>query len=434
MNSNDNYFDSSILPGYEQIIQCMHCGMCLPDCPTYALTGMERHSPRGRIRMIRAVAEGRLDITANYIESINFCLDCQACVTACPAGVQYGHLVEAARFHIDDQLQARGKKSLLRTFILKTVFKNRAWLRFFGKILRLVQLLRLDRLVQISGILKLFPGQLHKIAAIAPPVPKRVSVAGEIIPQKPERKIRVGVMTGCVQDVFFSDVNRDTAEVLKINGYEVIVPKKQECCGSVHGHNGDRATAQELAKAMIDTFEAARVDFVAVNAAGCGSFMKQYNDLLADDPEYADRAQQFTAKVKDISELLVTSGWDPPKLQHPLKITYHEPCHLVHAQKISAQPRQLLQAIPGIEFRELPEATWCCGSAGIYNVTHYDASMQLLQRKMENIEKTGAEFVVTGNPGCIIQLKYGTKMLPGNIQIIHPVSLLKLCYQQEGVI
>lgn len=246
------------------------------------------------------------------------------------------------------------------------------------------------------------------------------------------RSVRVGLLPGCVQDVFFHDVNQDTIDVLKKNGYDVHIPSVNRCCGSVHGHNGNLETARQLARELIDAFESAQVDYVVMNSAGCGAYMKEYGHLLADDTDYAERALRFAQGVLDITELFDRQGWTPPKAEFTAKVTYHEPCHLVHAQKVSREPRELIRSIPGLDFRELSEATWCCGSAGIYNITRYEDSMKVLDRKMENIKKSGAEYVVTGNPGCMIQLIYGKKKFKLDVEIIHPVTLLSRAYQREG--
>jgi glycolate oxidase iron-sulfur subunit len=423
------FYDNIPLPDYEQLVNCIHCGMCLPVCPTYALTGLEKNSPRGRIRMIRAVADGELDLTDNFKESMNFCLNCQACVTACPAGVEYGQLVEAAQLHIEADNRAKGKSSRIKNFSLDWMFADLSRLRFFGKLIRLYQRLGLELLVQTSGILKLFSRKLHEMSYMAPTVSseKPYSVDGkESMTEK--KNIRLGILPGCVQDVFFRDVNQDTIDVLYYNGYDIYIPAKDYCCGSVHGHNGNLEMARQLARKLIDLYEKSEVDYVVMNSAGCGAYMKEYGHLLSEDNEYAERAERFAGKVKDISEILSEHGWQKPAGAISGKVTYHEPCHLVHTQKISSQPRELLAGIPGINFIELPEATWCCGSAGIYNITRYDDAMQVLERKMENIRSCGAEYVVTGNPGCMIQLMYGAKKFRVPVQILHPISLLNKAY------
>lgn len=422
------YFYKNIpVPNYDQLVNCIHCGMCLPSCPTYELTGLEKESPRGRIRMIKAVADGDLPITQNFIDSMNFCLDCQACVTACPAGVKYGQLVEAARHHIEAENIEKGNIPLIKKIALNWIFTDLSRLRFIRGLMKFYQKSGFQKLVQKIGLLKLLSKKLHDLSFMAPDI-KNVKTSTITLSVIEDKKMRVGIVTGCVQDVFFRDVNIDTAEVFKINGYEVFIPKDQQCCGSVHGHNGDLKTAKELAKKMIDTFEKANVDYIILNSAGCGSYMKEYHHLLQDEEGYAERAKKFVDKVKDISEILVQQGWTPSEKQLNLKVTYHEPCHLVHAQQITNEPRELIRSIKGIKFYELAESTWCCGSAGIYNITHYEDSMKILERKMDNIANTEAEYVVTGNPGCMIQLIYGAKKFKKNIKVIHPITLLRKSY------
>jgi glycolate oxidase iron-sulfur subunit len=427
---SSGFYENIPLPDYEQLVNCMHCGMCLPVCPTYALTGLEKNSPRGRIRMIRAVADGELDLTENFKESMSFCLNCQACVTACPAGVEYGQLVEAAQLHIEADNRAKGRYSRLKNFSLNWIFADLSRLRLIGRLMRLYQVLGIEKFIQWSGILKLISKKLHDMTYMAPAVPaaKPYRISGEN-GSGDKKNIRVGILPGCVQDVFFRDVNQDTIDVLDHNGYEVFIPEKDYCCGSVHGHNGNLLMARQLARLLIDIYESAGVDYLVMNSAGCGAYMKEYGHLLADDPEYADRATAFAAKIKDISEILTERGWKKPPDAMNVSVTYHEPCHLVHTQKISRQPRELITGIPGLKFIELPESSWCCGSAGIYNITRYDDALQVLERKMTNIRNSGAEFVVTGNPGCMIQLMYGAKKYNVPVQILHPISLLNKAYR-----
>jgi len=428
---SSNFLQNAPLPSYEQLINCMHCGMCLPTCPTYELTKLEIHSPRGRIHMIRAVADGHLEITEKFKDSISFCLDCQACVTACPAGVEYGQLVESAQLQIFAAEKEKRGRSDLKEIILNWVFTDLKNLIFIGKLIRFYQRTGLEKLVQKSRILKIFSKKMHELSFVTPIVPKRNKyIINNGVINKEKKNIRVGVLMGCVQDVFFRDVNQDTLDILRLNGYDVFVPQEDICCGSVHGHNGNLLMARELAKKLIDIFENAKVDYIVLNSAGCGAYMKEYAELFKEDPVYSEKARFFSQKVKDISELLIEHGWKKPKKVDKLRVTYHEPCHLVHTQKVSVQPREIISGIPGIEFHELPEATWCCGSAGIYNITRYEDSMKVLQRKMDNIRKTNAEWVVTGNPGCMIQLLYGAKKYDVEVKVIHPVSLLKIAYEK----
>jgi glycolate oxidase iron-sulfur subunit len=405
--------------------------MCLPTCPTYELTKLEIHSPRGRIHMIRAVADGQLDITDKFKDSISFCLDCQACVTACPAGVEYGQLVESAQLQIAAKEKDLRGRSDLKEIILNWIFRDLKNLKFIGILIRFYQRTGMEKLVQKSGILKIISRKMHELSFMTPIVPERNEyfIDTNVIMEE-QKNIRVGVLMGCVQDVFFRDVNQDTLDILILNGFDVFIPSENICCGSVHGHNGNLLMARELAKKLIDIFDNARVEYIILNSAGCGAYMKEYVKLFENDPVYSERAKTFSEKVKDISELLVEHGWKKPKKVDNLRVTYHEPCHLVHTQRVSEQPREIISGIPGIEFEELPEATWCCGSAGIYNITRYDDSMKVLQRKMENIKLTNADWVVTGNPGCMIQLLYGAKKYNVDVNVIHPASLLRIAYER----
>jgi len=413
----------------------MHCGMCLPTCPTYQLTGLEINSPRGRIHMIRAIADGQMDISARFKESISFCLNCQACVTACPAGVEYGQLVEAAQLQIAaSEREARGKSGNQQK-ILDWLFIDLRRLQFVGKMLRFYQTSGLEKLLQKTGLLRLVSNRMNELVFMPPPVPEQLAYRlNKFSRHSRESSGRVGMLKGCVQDLFFRDVNQDTIDVLERNGYEVFIPGQDICCGSVHGHNGNLETARLLAKQLIDIFTEAGVDYIILNSAGCGAYMKEYKNLFADDKSYQSVAATFSNRVKDIMEFLHEKGWKRPRKVHNLSVTYHDPCHLVHTQKIAAQPRAIINSINGITYTELTEASWCCGSAGIYNIVRFDDSMKILKRKIDNIRATGAEWIVTGNPGCMIQLMYGIKKYNLNMKVIHPVSLLNLAYQMEGEI
>jgi glycolate oxidase iron-sulfur subunit len=325
-----------------------------------------------------------------------------------------------------------GKTSLIKKIALDWLFKEMKHLRFAAMILRLYQMSGWQWIVQNLRILRIFSKKLHELSFMMPPVLSRWKY--KTVPSGldiTKKKFRVGILIGCVQDIFFRDINQDTLDVLQANGYEIYLPKEHVCCGSVHGHNGDLVTAKYLAKKMIDIYYHVDVDYIVSNSAGCGAYMREYKHLLQDDPEYALKAQNFSTKVKDITEVLVEHGWRIPKTFDPLRVTYHEPCHLVHTQKVSQQPREMIKSIPNIEFKELPESTWCCGSAGIYNITHYDDSMKILERKMKNIQSTGVSHVLTGNPGCMIQLMYGRKKFNVDVRIMHPISLLKMAYDHE---
>jgi len=417
--------------------QCMRCGLCLPACPTYAATKVERHSPRGRISLMRAIAEDRLEPSLAFGREMYFCLGCLACMTVCPAGVNYAQLFERARAEAEASglLRSPGR-SLVRAFALRWLFMDLNRLQLLGGFLRLCQELGLQALLRRSGLLKILPARLRELEAMTPDIQPQFS-AGLIAPVTPARgprNYRVAMLTGCAQDLIFSDINRDTVEVLVRNGCEVVTPPEQFCCGSLHAHNGELELARQLARKQIDQFAPDQFDAIISNAGGCGSHLKHYERLLADDPLYRERAALWDKKVKDIHEWLVGIGIRPPPNHAPPQVvTYHESCHLAHGQKIVTQPRRLLAAIPNLKLAELPESSWCCGSAGIYNLVQPEMANQLLERKLNHIQSTGAAIVATANPGCLLQLINGAKQRGLNLRVVHPVTLLAEAYHAGGV-
>lgn len=420
---------------YSVVQQCMHCGLCLPACPTYDATREERNSPRGRISLMRAVADGRMEATKAFADEMYFCLGCLACMTACPAGVNYAELFEQARAEAEDKrLIQSPKRSLIRNFTLRWLFMDHHRLRLLGRIMRLYQHLGLQGLIRRSGVLKLLPKRLRELEAMTPRVQPKFSdeLISPVTSAAGAKRYRVAMLTGCAQDLIFSDVNRDTVEVLARNGCEVVTPSSQVCCGSLHAHNGEWELAQQLARKQIDQFPPESFDAIITNAAGCGSHLKHYATLLKDDPAYQHRAELWDAKVKDIHEWLVQIGVKaPPANNAPnLKVTYHEACHLCHGQKITSQPRQILNAIPNLKLIELPESTWCCGSAGIYNLIQPEMAAGLLDRKMKHIISTGAGVVATGNPGCLLQILNGAKRERMPLRVVHPITLLAEAYRK----
>ncbi len=415
------------LPNDDILSQCIHCGMCLATCPTYEITKLERSSPRGRIRLINAVAKSELAITETFSYEMNFCLDCQACETACPAGVKYGSMVEAARVIVNQS----GYGSILGRFIkkvsLKFILASKSNLKIASRLLYIYQSSGLQKFFHSVGFFKLISPKLGEIDKLSPKVSKTFSskMIPEIVKPKGEIKYRTAFLTGCLMDVMFADINKDTVDVLCLCGCEVISPRDQVCCGSLHAHNGDMETAVKLAKKNIDEFSKYDYDFLVSNSAGCGAFMKEYGHVLEGDQVYAERAKIFSSKVKDISEFLADILPEINFHNVSGSYTYHDACHLAHTQKVVNQPRKVLNAIPGLEIKDLEESTWCCGSAGIYNIVHYEDSMKMLERKMDNIKKTNTATVLTGNPGCISQIKYGAKKFNVNVEVIHPVTMLK---------
>jgi len=420
---------------YSVVQQCMHCGLCLPTCPTYEATKVERHSPRGRISLMRAIADGRMDMTKTFAEEMYFCLGCLACVTACPAGVNYAELFEHARAEAEASRVLRSlKRNLIRAFAIRWLFMDLSRLQLLGRGLRLYQELGLQSLVRKSGILGLFPKRLRELEAMTPDICLAYSceVIAPITPPIGSKRYRVAMLTGCAQDLIFSEINRDTVEVLARNGCEVITPREQLCCGSLQAHNGEWELARTLARKQIEQFPPQEFDAIITNAGGCGSHLKHYRSLLEDDPFYRERAARWDTKVKDIHEWLAEIGIDAPS-GPGLKqvVTYHESCHLAHGQKVRTQPRQLLRAIPNLRLVELPESDWCCGSAGIYNLIQPEMAGALLDRKLQHISGTGAPIVATANPGCLLQLINGARRKRLDLRIVHPVSLLAEAYRQE---
>jgi glycolate oxidase iron-sulfur subunit len=433
---------------YSVVQQCMHCGLCLPTCPTYDATKLERNSPRGRIALMRAIADDRLEVTKAFGEEMYFCLGCLACQTACPAGVNYAELFEHARAEIEEKkILANPKRNVIRGFTVRWLFMDLRRLELLGKFLRLYQQLGLQTLLRRSGVLKLLPKRLQELEAMTPEVCAQFSaeLIAPLTSAVGGKKHRVAMLTGCAQDLTFSDVNRDTVEVLAQNGCEVVTPAEQSCCGSLHAHNGEWTLAQQLARRNIDQFPPEQFDAIITNAGGCGSHLKHYAKLLADDAAYRHRAELWDVKVKDIHEWLaeikirkpktrIPNG-EPPRAAAPasreLVVTYHESCHLTHGQKVVSQPRELLRAIPGLKLVELPEANWCCGSAGIYNLTQPEMAGQLLERKIKHIRSTGATTVATGNPGCLLQLMNGAAKQGLKLRVVHPITLLAESYRAE---
>ena len=418
-----------ILPNDDILQQCMHCGMCLATCPTYDLTKLERSSPRGRIRMIRSVARGEMELSPLFAEEMNFCLDCQACETACPAGVKYGQMVEAARVVVDEAGLGSKFGLTLKRFALRKVVASRNGLKFVSRLLWLYQKIGLQKFVRATGLLKIFSKNLSEIEKLSPVIADKFSdkQIKEIELPVGEVKYKTAFHFGCLMNTMFADINIDTIDVLKECGCKVVTPQDQVCCGSLMGHNGDMEFALKLARKNIDSFEKHDYDYLISNSAGCGAFMKDYAHLLADDPAYAEKAKQFSAKVKDIMEFFAEQK---PKFNfkvdiEPELITYHDACHLVHAQKVSSQPRDVIKTLPGVKYTELEEASWCCGSAGIYNVVRYDDAVKQLERKMNNIKDTKAKIVLTGNPGCMGQIKHGTQKFNVDVEVLHPVTLIK---------
>ncbi len=421
-------------PDYLNTLACVRCGLCLAVCPTYAVEKVEMQSPRGRVALIRAASEGRLDVKSPILrDHVYNCLDCRACETICPSGVRVGHLVLGARAESEQATRHSFGEWLVRLVAFRFVLVSGARLATFTRFARLYQSLGLERLVRGSGVLRMLPGKLGLLAeleALIPEIPARPlhEELPEVLPAYGERRHRVGFFLGCFMSALLAETSRKTVEVLRRNGCEVVTPPGQWCCGAPHAEEGDFESQRRFARHNVDLFARYDLDYVVTDCAACGAETKGYEKLLADTPAYAKRAAAFSARVRDISELLAEVGIDPPGRQVAVRATYHEPCHLCHAQGIRKQPRDLLRSIPGLELVELPESDWCCGSAGVYNVTHAERAGKLLDRKMANVAGTDADVVVTGNPGCLLQLAAGVTGTHSRQRVAHPIELLAEAY------
>lgn len=409
--------------------KCVRCGLCLPTCPTYVETMTETSGPRGRISLIKAVAEERLDLLSpGFVHQMSECLDCRACEAVCPSGVQYGQLVEAARSEIE---KARAPERpvparFFRWLTLKVLFGNLAFMRAAAVLLRFYQRSGLRTLVRKSGILRLL--HLEEAEALAPSIsPKFFVPRNQRIAASPSR-YTVLLHAGCVMHVAFAHVDEATVRVLRRNGCTVLVPSGQGCCGAIAVHAGEMRFGSELAKHNIEAFEKSGADYYIINAAGCGSTLKEYGHLLGGDPQWADRAARFSSRVRDVLEFLDEIGLSPDMGRVNAVVTYQDACHLAHAQRITAPPRRLLSRIPGVRLVEMNESSLCCGSAGIYNVTEPEMARRLGERKAENVAATHAEVVTTANPGCAMQMTAHLHEKNSPIRVKHVIELLDEAY------
>lgn len=421
-------FSGADIPSGDVIRSCVHCGLCLTSCPTYRMTGRERSSPRGRIWLMKSVNEGKLDLLDPvFQEEMSLCLNCRACEAVCPSGVKYGEILEASRAQIETHRRASPRARLIRAFAFNLVFSDIRRFRALSRGLRLYQRTGLRSLVQRSGILRLL--KLEEAEQMMPQLSERFVVGnGTTIPAQGEWRGRVALFVGCVMSTAYADVHRATARVLARNGFDVSIIAGQQCCGALHVHAGEPEGGRRLARKNIDAFENPYIDAIIINAAGCGAALKEYGHLLKDDPAYAARAEAFSAKVKDAIEFLADRGLSAQPGPLPMTVTYQEPCHLAHAQRITKQPRALLKAIPELKVIEMPESSLCCGSAGIYNLLQPDMASALLNRKIENALTTGANTIVSANPGCMLQLSAGLKARDSSWHVIHLMDLLDRAY------
>ncbi|WP_027093749.1 (Fe-S)-binding protein [Cohnella thermotolerans] len=434
----------------DQLTNCMRCGFCLPACPTFRETGVEAESPRGRIALMKAVADGLMEPDEAFEEQMNHCLGCRACEPACPADVKYGRLLEQARDAIEDhtrrhRLWVKG----VRRLVFKELFPKQSRMRLAGKALHAYRVFGLQRLARRTGALKLLPRQLADMERILPAGSGRgvVERIGERHPAKGEKIATVGLFRGCLMDTLFTETNVHTVELLTEAGFEVVIPKTQNCCGALHAHSGEAEGARDLARRNIRAFKEAGVDFIVSNAGGCGAILVEYDHLLHEDSDDREDAAWFAERVKDVSELIVRYGrvpsFGPPESESgeeraasgsertgaadaPLRITYQDSCHLRNVMRSSEAPRTLMRRVEGVEFVEMFEADRCCGSAGIYNLTQPEMANRILEHKMEHANATQAHYLLTSNPGCLLQMKLGVERhaAGSGMRVLHIVDFL----------
>jgi len=405
---------------YAHSLDCVHCGLCLSTCPTYRLTGRETSSPRGRIYMLRGVAEGKLPLTPAIAAETHLCLACRACETACPSGVRFGSLIEIARAEVESQGVRRGFGRWLERLALRQVLPRRARLHAAVSLLAAIQRTGVDR--RIARVLPSALRRAHALLPRVPPASERAPLPA-LVAAEGERRGRVGFLVGCVMPELFGDVNAATVRVLARNGFDVVIPRDQGCCGALHAHSGDIDFAAALARTNIAAFAAADVDVVVVNSAGCGAAMRDAGEWLPKE------GAAFAAGVRDVSEFLDEVGLRAPSGRIEATVCYDDPCHLAHGQKVVAAPRRLLQQIPGLSLATHADAAACCGAAGIYNLTHPEMSAAVLDRKLDSLEAVDPDLVASGNPGCLMQLQAGMTARGMRGRAVHPVVLLDRAYR-----
>jgi glycolate oxidase iron-sulfur subunit len=417
-------FSGADRPAYDDYAKCVHCGLCLNHCPTYKLWGLEADSPRGRIRQMVLVDQGRLPLGDSFVEHIDQCLDCRACESACPSGVEYGKLVESARAQIDMNYKRPFLSRVSRDFVFRRLLPYPKRIAMVARLLRVYQRSGMQALVRASGFLRVLG--LAERELLLPPISSEFVFheLGRTYPAIGTRRARVALFAGCIAQVSFSELHRATIRVLTANGCEVVVPAGQTCCGALAAHAGVRDVARSLARTNIDVFLGDDFDAVITTAAGCGSTLKEYDELLATDPGEHVRAKAFRAKMRDVTEFLADLGLSAHLANVPLRVTYQDSCHLLHGQKIREAPRNLIRSIPGVELIEMPMADYCCGSAGVYNVTETQTSMNILSEKMKHARSTGAPVIVTANPGCLLQMRAGAHIHSTGQEVLHVIELL----------
>ncbi|HDR4866580.1 TPA: (Fe-S)-binding protein [Bacillus cereus] len=415
----------------DELLNCMRCGFCLPTCPTYIQSGYkESHSPRGRIALMKAVVDGLIEPDEDVENTLNVCLGCRACEPVCPSGVNYGHLLEETRDIINQNKKFSVPVKAVRKVVFEGLFPHQNRMRTLTGLIGFYQRSGLQTLTHKTGIMKLFPETLATMDLVLPKVPKMKAMKDRpsFLPAESTKKKQVAFFTGCLMDTMFLETNNATMKLLQLAGCDIVIPKTQSCCGALHGHAGEKSGAKELAKRNIKAFENLNIDYIITNAGGCGAYLVDYDYLLKDDPDWAERAKQFVSKIKDITAILVELDFHKRTDLRltPQVITYQDSCHLRNVMRTSSEPRMLLEAIQGATYREMKDADRCCGSAGIYNIVHSELSMEFLDYKMDRVHETETATIVTANPGCLLQMKLGIERegLSHKIRGIHIVDLL----------
>jgi glycolate oxidase iron-sulfur subunit len=416
---------------YDELLNCMRCGFCLPSCPTYIETGhQEKYSPRGRIALMKGITDGVIEPDDDIAHSLDLCLGCRACEPVCPSGVHYGHLLESARAIIQRNKKEPIRVKMLRKGIFNELFPHQDRMEKVTSLIGFYQRSGLSKVARKVGFMNLFPESMSTMEKVLPEVPKRSEMK-----QRPrffehdgEKKATVALFAGCLMDTMFFETNKATIKLLQKAGCDVAIPENQLCCGALHGHNGELEKSKEMAKQNIKAFEAVKADYIITNAGGCSAFLIEYDHLLKDDPEWAERAKNFARKLKDISAILVALDFQKKhRLRLPEQIiTYQDSCHLRNVMKTFSEPRLLLQSIEGVHFVEMEGADTCCGSAGDYNIVQPDMAMQILDHKMDKVEDTNAQTIVTANPGCLLEMKLGVERAnkTGRVRAVHIADVL----------
>ena len=419
-------------PAEPDMYRCVHCGLCLSACPTYVETGLEAESPRGRIALMKAVHEGRTGISDRLVSHWEMCLQCRACEAVCPSGVPYGRIMEHTRAQVAEHGQQSPELNRLSRMFLQAALPHNRRLRLAGHLMRAYQRSGLQKLARKSGLLRWLPGGLGDLETQMPVMGARFfGPSNKTYRAEGERRMTVGLLSGCVMPLMQGEAMRAAVSVLQRNGCDVVVPPAQGCCGALNLHAGDLELGRRMARRNIDAFLQAGVDVIITASAGCGSAMKEYGDLLQDDPRHVAAANEFAEKTQDITEFLAALPLDPPQAEYPCHVTMQDPCHLAHAQRITAAPRLVLQSIPGLTLTEMAESTLCCGSAGFYSLIQREMSGRLQIRKVNNALATEANIIASANPGCISQLEQGLRNVGSDVSVLHVVQVLDAAYRAE---